>query len=491
MRQIFMYLKQSQQTSWQTLNDSNRDVAALTNFTIDWGTDSAFEQPDPAVLSCTLRDKSGNLAGRAATLAGARIIVQLSRQIDYSMLTSLGSMTYAQADMTLNKLHYTIQPTVPGTPSSGDVTIFDGIISSGTSITRSANAWRLKVKAVSRMVLWRRLADNGPSSLEGYHWTGTPAERLKELNARASRAGAPTVDASSVDLPPSVAPYEANSHPTQLDLLQRLYGHSLSLPIWGEYSNGNSTIIKPYRLGDSAVVWMDKDGTLGTVVNNVKRQALPAGKIPDISTLEMPTPRAGLTISVHSAKIDNNKLQVEDADISIADTTSNTGDPTAAGNWINIDSDTCTTNSTSGKIPGGNYTVSEAQRASVRYLLKEFNRRTSYQLTIDSKHIDPEKWPELYETRPSGAELIQGSMYGNLIDDELTPIALNAFTTIGGTLSYELHDDTPVLTHELHTTALPRSAESMTWTRFNFPPPYEKADPLTVAALTVITATNQ
>lgn len=489
MRQIFMYLKQSQQTSWQPLNDSTKDVAALTNFTIDWGTDSAFEQPDPAVLSGTLRDKSGNLAGRAATLAGARIIVQLSRQIDYSMLVSLGSMTYSQADVPLDRLHYRIQPTVPGTPSNGDVTIFDGIISSGTSITRKNNAWRLKIKAVSRMVLWRRLADNGPSSIQGYHWTGTPAERLKELNARAAKAGAPQVDASSVDLPPSVAPYETNSHPSQLELLQRLYGHSLSLPIWGEYPNGASTVIKPYRIADTAVIWMDSNGNRGTIVGNDKRQALPASKIPDISTLEMPAPRAGLTISAHTAHLDNNKLQVEDSTISIADT-SKTGDPTAAGNWITIDSDTCTANSAAGKVPGAAYMVSESERASVRYTLKEFNRRTSYQLTIDSNHIDPEQYPELYETRPSGPEIIQGSIYGRLIDDELTPITLNAFTTIGGTLSYELRDNTPMLTHELHTTALPRSVDRMTWNRFTIRTPYEKAKNITIAALSVISTTN-
>lgn len=487
MRQIFMYMR-PKNASWQTLNDSRHDVAALTDFTIDWGTEQPFAQPDPAVLSCTLRDSTGTLAGRASTLAGARIIVQLSRQINYSMLKQ-SAATYAQATATLDRLHYAIAPTVPGTPSAGDVTIFDGIVSAGATITHKNNAWRLKIKAVSRMVLWRRMADNGPSAVQGYHWTGTPSERLKELNARASRAGAPTVDASSVDLPPSVAPYETNSHPTQLDLLQRLYGHSLSLPIWGEYPNDAGTIIKPYRLADNAVIWIDAAGNMGTIVAGQRRKALPAAKIPDVSSLSMPNPRAGLTINAHTATVDNGKLQVEDATISVADT-SRTGDPTAAGDWITIDSDTLTANSSSGTIPGAAYTVSESQRDSMRYTLKEYNRRTSYTLTVDSSKVDPEEWPELYETRPSGPEIIQGSIYGSLIDDELTPITLNAFTTIGGTLSYELHNDTPILTHELHTTALPRSVDRMAWTRFGIRTPYAKAKNITIAALSVISTTN-
>lgn len=489
MRQIFMYMRLPGTNTWQSLNDSTKDVAALTNFTIDWGTEQAFEQPDPAVLSCALRDNTGTLAGRAATLAGARIMVQLSRQIDYSMLNALGNITYSQSDVTLERLHYRIQPQQPGTPTNGDVTIFDGIVASGTSITRKHDAWRLKVKAVSRMVLWRRLADNGPSNLNGYHWTGTPAERLKELNARASRAGAPQVDASNVDLPPNVIPYENNSHPTQLDLLQRLYAHSLSLPIWGEYPNGNSTIIKPYRLADNAVIWIDPDGNMGTTVGTVQRPALPSSRIPNISTLELPTPRAGIAWNTHTISVDNNKLQIDDSTLSIADT-SKVGDPTAAGNWITLDSDTSTSNSSGGKIPGANYTISEQQRNAMQYKLKEYNKRTSYQLTIDSKHIDPERWPELYETHPSGAEIIQGSMYAQLIDDELMPLTLNAWTTIGGTLSYELHNNTPILTHELHTTALPRSVDSLNWTRFTMPTPYNKAGSLTIAALSVISTTN-
>lgn len=489
MRQIFMYM-QLPHSSWQSLNNSNHDVAALTDFTIDWGTDQAFEQPDPAVLSCTLRDKTGNLAGRAATLAGARLMVQLSQQVTYSMLTNLGSQTYSQSgETTLSSLHYNVYPDTPQTPDAHNTTIFDGLVSRGTTITRKHNAWRLKVKAVSRMVLWRRLADNGPSSVAGYHWTGTPAERLKTLNSRAAQAGAPQVDASSVDLPPNVIPYETNSHPTQLDLLQRLYAHSLSLPIWGEYPHGDSTIIKPYRLTDPAIIWIDAHGSMGTIVGNVQRPALPASKIPDVSTLELPTPRAGIVYNVHTASVDNNKLSIEDATISISDT-SNVGDPTAAGNWITLDSDTCTTNQSQGLISGSAYTMSSQQHQAMQYTLKEYNKRTSYQLTIDSKHIDPETWPELFETRPSGAELIQGSLYGQLIDDELMPITLNAWTTIGGTLSYELHNDTPIFTHELHTTALPRSTDALTWSRMSIPTPYERAGSLTVAALTVISTTT-
>lgn len=65
---------------WKSVNDHAEDVAALAGFSIQWGTDDLAEQPEPSVMSFTLRDRTGWLTGRALTLAGARVLVQISEQ---------------------------------------------------------------------------------------------------------------------------------------------------------------------------------------------------------------------------------------------------------------------------------------------------------------------------------------------------------------------------------------------------------------------------
>ena len=71
---------------WKSVNDHAEDVAALAGFSIQWGTDDLAEQPEPSVMSFTLRDRTGWLTGRALTLAGARVLVQISEQPTWGML---------------------------------------------------------------------------------------------------------------------------------------------------------------------------------------------------------------------------------------------------------------------------------------------------------------------------------------------------------------------------------------------------------------------
>ena len=78
MQQCFMFIDTG--NGWTPVNDSAKDIAALDSFTIDWGSDSIDEQPEPAVMTFTLRDKTGRLAGQALTLAGMKVIMQFSDQ---------------------------------------------------------------------------------------------------------------------------------------------------------------------------------------------------------------------------------------------------------------------------------------------------------------------------------------------------------------------------------------------------------------------------
>ena len=62
MQQCFMFIDAG--SGWTPVNDSAKDIAALDSFTIDWGSDTIDEQPEPAVMSFTLRDRTGRLQAR-------------------------------------------------------------------------------------------------------------------------------------------------------------------------------------------------------------------------------------------------------------------------------------------------------------------------------------------------------------------------------------------------------------------------------------------
>lgn len=78
MQKPFMFIDWGD--GWKSLNDPLQDIAVLAQFSVQWGVETADEQPDPSVMSFTLRDLKGWLTGRALTLAGARILVQISEQ---------------------------------------------------------------------------------------------------------------------------------------------------------------------------------------------------------------------------------------------------------------------------------------------------------------------------------------------------------------------------------------------------------------------------
>ena len=97
---------------WKSVNDHAEDVAALAGFSIQWGTDDLAEQPEPSVMSFTLRDRTGWLTGRALTLAGARVLVQISEQPTWGMLRDDMGPWSAQ-HMRVEAMHQAYTPDLP------------------------------------------------------------------------------------------------------------------------------------------------------------------------------------------------------------------------------------------------------------------------------------------------------------------------------------------------------------------------------------------
>lgn len=236
-----MFIDTGNGTGWTPVNDSTKDVAALDSFTIDWGSDGIDEQPEPAVMSFTLRDRAGRLAGQALTLAGMKVVVQFSNQPRWMDLTpAMGC--WRDLRIPIDSLHKMYSPDSPDSPDSPSETMFAGSVSTGGSIEPASDGgWLLKLSATSRMAIWKRLQSQGPTDTaakwNGAHWIGTPSARLKEMNRRASAQGAPEAQLDGLALPSSVAPYTPSDHPSQLDLLHRLTVGP-RLPQWHEVYDG-------------------------------------------------------------------------------------------------------------------------------------------------------------------------------------------------------------------------------------------------------------
>lgn len=112
-----MFIDTGNGTGWTPVNDSTKDVAALDSFTIDWGSDGIDEQPEPAVMSFTLRDRAGRLAGQALTLAGMKVVVQFSNQPRWMDLTpAMGC--WRDLRIPIDSLHKMYSPDSPDSPDS-------------------------------------------------------------------------------------------------------------------------------------------------------------------------------------------------------------------------------------------------------------------------------------------------------------------------------------------------------------------------------------
>ena len=143
MQQCFMFIDTG--NGWTPVNDSAKDIAALDSFTIDWGSDSIDEQPEPAVMSFTLRDRTGRLAGQALTLAGMKVIVQFSDQPRWQDLQpSMGG--WEDLRIPIGSLHRAYSPDSPESTDSPAETMFAGTVSTGGSIEpATGGGWLLKL----------------------------------------------------------------------------------------------------------------------------------------------------------------------------------------------------------------------------------------------------------------------------------------------------------------------------------------------------------
>ncbi|PWG65038.1 hypothetical protein [Bifidobacterium callitrichidarum] len=461
MQQVYLFMDTGD--GFRLLNDHTATVAALEGLTVRWGTDSPDTQPDPSVLTFTLRDRTGLLAGRAATMAGARVLVQISEQPTWA---DMPAGTYAAATATWAGLHATYTPGDPTGVDSTAITLFDGIVSTGGTVTPDARGYLLELSASSRMILWKRLQSQGPTNSAakwaGLHWVDIPVTRLATLNSRATAAGAPQADAAGLTRPPNVAPYPTDDYPSQLDLLHRMYATAPEMPLWGEYPSKASSRISYTALGTPATLGMDAAGSLYTTVNGVKRPALDGSVVEGGESYDVPEPVTQITFGVKTVEKDNDGvLSFKDGETTFTSMDSLPANLTATQSSMNVDTDVVTSDSTAGTWGGTIWTPSLSQRISAANWLYAVNMRIRPQgIVFDSRRIDPVNRPELYVSAPSGPIVFTNASIHRLAGGDGLPAFTGAWTTIGGTLTYRWRNGDPVLRHEV--TVWPLPAATMT-----------------------------
>lgn len=467
MQQCFMFIATGD--GWTPVNDAAKDIAALDSFTIQWGSDSIDEQPDPAVMTFTLRDKTGRLAGQALTLAGMKVLVQFSNQPRWMDLRpSMG--TWEDLRIPIDSLHRAYSPDSPDSPDSPAETIFAGTVSTGGTVSPTATgSWLLELTATSRMAVWKRLQSQGPTDSNakwnGAHWIGTPSARLAELNRRAKAQGAPEAQLDGLALPASVAPSTSSEHPSQLDLLHRLTAGP-RLPQWHETCTGAKSALHPLFLADPIAVHLTTDGRLAILTDGETRQALSASDIEAATDLSITEPITQIVINAKRVKADNGKLSFDDVEITMGHHDRLPAQLTATQKSLTLDSDMLAVDESGGVWNSGKTsTVTDADRASVAQWLESHDMRmVPKTVTFNSTRIDPARLPWLYKASPSGPFLIVKAKASMLTGSDGRPAFTGPITSIGGTLKYRWRDGTPTLTQEATLAALrPLLTKRITW----------------------------
>lgn len=463
MQQIYAYLDTGD--GLQPANNAAQDIAMLDDLSIQWGTDSPDTQPDPGVCQFTLRDRTGELAGGFVQLSGARLVLRINESPTWADMGQFG--TYADCQFPWKQLAPRWNPPIDGGQTH---TIFDGIISTGGTIRWDRRGWWLiELTATSHMVIWKRMATQGPTSgdsrLAGMHWTGTPQQRVDELNRRAQEADAPTVDVTGLELPASVAPYDTDTYPTQLELLHRLFAHSPLMPMWHEDVSGETPRIGHTDMAGQVGIILDATANAYTQdTSGTIRPAIPSRLVEtdETMTLTMLEPWTQTVINGKTASIDDDgKLSVETTEH--ATTADDLPDRLkATQKSITLDSDAILASNVA-DMPATTFTDTDKQQVG-QWLTTLDTKTVPETVIFDSTRIDPYTMPWLYRCQPSGPIFVSGLLYADLTGTDGLPATSGIWTTIGGTLTYQWRDGDPIIRNQCTLLPIPRQTDKRpTW----------------------------
>lgn len=431
---------------WRCLTPHSNDQAGLDSLSIDWGTEHPWEQPEPPVMTFSIQDRTGEMAGDALHLANASVWLQKTDDITWNWLDVPGTWESQSSSTSWDGLADLVPVDIPSTPSQSLLTVFRGTVNVGGVVRKRADDWLIELKATGVMVNAKRSTGKGPTSGDpvwaGWHWTGSWNDRVTGLANRMNGVGAPSItgrarewmDGAAVP----VAPYASDSYPDLLTILHRTTGHSPNMPVWQEgHARGESATASwtVQLAGMPAAITLDGSGALHVTHDNETLPMIPAAGIAvDSLELGIPDPMTGVSITGRSVTTDQDgRANVEDAqtDISAASAM-----PINVLNEksISIESDAILSDTID---PSNVLDVDEMRDDWRRILLANSNRLRPQGLRIDSDHLDDTTYECIFTTAPSWPFAFIHNIYTTLTDRDGVPSTSGSWLAIGGTLSYQ------------------------------------------------------
>jgi len=433
MTYLIPHLEINVNGAWRDLT-SHADLCALAGASVQWGTSEVGRQPDPSVMTFTLRDLRGELAANPTWLTGRGVRLWFG---------------------------------------PGHTVVFNGLIAAGLTVKPLRDGWQIQCTATSLMVLWKRLRDEGPTSdlsnnIKGLlHWNVTPADRVAEMNRRATAIGAPTI---VDDMPFGISsrncimPQLKGEYPSQLTLLHDSF-MDYSLPLWYEHPDDNS--LRALRVGAGALVCLDARATACVYVMSEGKayKPLDAAYARSAREFQLLPPYTGVTVKFKTMRTEGRRNQNDTVEFtaSVSDVEVNVKSDTLpqeirdnVKNLV-VDSDLLYGHSASAPIDYTTWSPFTADETALKTLIDNIaTRLTPSGITLDADDMPESLQPKYMQPRPLAAIMFA--------DTKLPFDAIGPYAMIGGTLSIDARHERIHVRHDITLTPIstPLSATT-TW----------------------------
>jgi hypothetical protein len=459
MRQPFLFIDTG--SGWENMTGHNGSHAALAEFSVDWGTNDVTKQPDPNVARFKIVDRNGKLAGNSTRLAGAKVLIQLTRMPLWQDLNTWNRWVDESERITWAKLHTEHVPDPTQGVDSTALTIFEGNISTGCSITQnSSGTYTLDLTATSRLVRATRTTTQGPTSSDpkytGQHWVGSLPQRVDEINKRLVQLGVPQLSAQAIawlkSMPAALASYDLSSFPDLSTILYAIASWSPELPVYYERHTHGGSSLDILHAGAKASITMHADGHLTVTNGTVSAPVITGDNIQvDTSTLKLPNPISQITIKGRKASWEQSdgKVSFSDASVDISDRGRLPANLRETVKSATFDTDAVLADESAGNWGGTPYQPSDAERDQwADWLQATTMRLRPEKLTASSTKIDIDDFEQVFQPSAQIWAFVS-NRYTSLLADDGTPATSGAWLGIGGTLRFKWQDNQPVFYNEV------------------------------------------
>lgn len=481
MRTLFAFVDYGQ--GWENISSHLRDQAALSGVSVEWGASAVASTPEIPVARLTVHDRTGWLAGRAATLAGTLIALQITRSPLWSDLQRTlmpADSTWSDRTETWATLHDPVKPDPASPPDWQDATtIFVGTLSVGTTVTPTHNGsqWDVELYAQSLSVQLQRMrceTMGGQSSVIGTVWSGSIPTLWERIKTVIGQMPQPVLPLDGITLPDAGGATiigwdsdEENPQVTVMDVLTALTSWNPTIPQWYEtYVSGEVwPRLKPVYTAAAATVTITDTATTVTD-GSITVDPIPVGMIVDsTSSLKSPTPKSGLTINAMEAEErteefvlekdnpetpeneERTETRVVGADTKdtelVVETPDMPGIIRTLGETISVSSRIATVANPSLGINA--WAITTAQTTTAENFLRTINSRLTPEIEVTTRKLTLDDNEHAYKPEPTLWWLHDTKF--KLEDDTGANPLDGVYMSIGGTLEFSRQGDQTTLRH--------------------------------------------